>query len=77
MFMTMAFLGATCSPLELLPRAASTHEDAGISFSEDKTMYCSTKLLLLEREEQDGETTRRAAHRSDLEIELTKRTVPG
>ena len=24
MFVTMAFLGATCSPLELLPRAAST-----------------------------------------------------
>ena len=31
--------------------------------SEDKTMYCCTKLLL-ERAEQDGETIRRAAHRS-------------
>ena len=44
--------------------------------SEDKTTYCCTKLLL-ERAEQDGETIRRAAHRSGLEIELTKRTVPG
>ena len=45
--------------------------------SEDKTMYCCTKVLL-ERAEQDGETIRRAAHRSrcGLEIELTKRTVP-
>ena len=31
--------------------------------SEDKTMDCCT-ILLLERAEQDGETIRRAAHRS-------------
>ena len=38
-------------------------------------MYFCMKLLL-ERAERDGETIRRAAHRSGLEIELTKRTVP-
>ena len=36
--------------------AASIYRDAGISLSEDKTVYC-TKLLL-EREERDGETIR-------------------
>ena len=44
--------------------------------SEDKTTYCCPKLLL-ERAEREGETIRRVAHRSGLEIELTKRTVPG
>ena len=44
-----------------------------------RTRLCTSaqKLLLLEREEQDEGTIRRAAHRSGLEIELTKRTVPG
>ena len=35
-------------------------------------MYCCTKLLL-ERAERDGETIKSTG----LEIELTKRTVPG
>ena len=37
-------------------------------------MYCCTKLLL-ERAERDGETIRRAAHRSGLEIELIARSI--
>ena len=32
--------------------------------SEDKTVYYTKLLLILERAEQDGETIRRAAHRS-------------
>ena len=54
-------LGATCCPLRLLPGAASTKGMLDF-LSEDKTMYCTKPLL--ERAEQDGETIRRAAHRS-------------
>ena len=43
--------------------ATSIIRDAGIPFLEDKTIYCCTKLLL-ERAEREGETIRRAAHRS-------------
>ena len=46
----------------LSPGGLFINRDAGISFSEDKTIYC-TKLLL-ERAERDGETIRRAAGRS-------------
>ena len=44
-------LSILISPTEL-----HLHRDAGISLSEDKTVYC-TKLLL-ERAERDGETIR-------------------
>ena len=57
-------LGATCCPLGLLPGAASTNEMLDF-LSEDKTMYCTKPLL--ERAEQDGETTRQAAHRSRVQ----------
>ena len=62
MFVRMAFLGTTCCPFLTSPTGLHLQGWAGISVSEDKTVYC-TKLLL-ERAERDRETIRRAAHRS-------------
>ena len=79
MFVTMAFLGATCCPLWLLPRGCIYHQGCWNFFlwGQDYVLLHEATTGASRTRRRNHPTSRPSIKNTGLELEVTKRTVPG